>query len=217
MFSRCSHCQALHRISSEDLRRGRGLLTCLTCGRHYDALLTLSDYADTDIRHEKRKSDLFLTAASENRHTARLWTIGCCCAILLLLAQLYHFEGQTIARQPSFYNALLSLCEKLDCTPPTYKNLDEWSLSKTDLQNQLTGGFIFTGLLTNHAAFPQAYPEIKLVLENFQGQPVAERVFTAAEYSPSPLLPAYETAGLSLNITVPAKAGKIGGYFFTLF
>ena len=214
MYSRCSHCQAQQTVNAEQLRSSRGLLVCSACGKRFDALVSLSDQANAELR-EKKVDDFWRSPASK-RSGAGIWRIGGALSILILLAQILYFEGVTLSRQPQLRAGLLFICNRLDCRLPVYKNLDEWSVSHGDLRTMSDTNYAFSAVITNQAAFPQACPDIKLVLLNFNGQAVAERIFSSRQYSAADSLASNEAAGISLNIVTPPGTAKIGGYTFAL-
>ncbi len=214
MYSRCSHCQALQTISAEKLRSGRGLLICSNCGKPYDALLSLSDHAETEIALENTAD--FVPGGLEKSAETGIWWLGSFLSVGVLIAQICYFEGDAIIRQPDLRAGLSAVCDLIKCQLPTYKNLDEWSVSESDLRSLSAGKYVFSAIITNQAAFSQACPDLKLVLQNFNGQAVAERIFSAQQYSAVSSLASNESAGISLTIVAPSEAARIGGYSFAL-
>jgi hypothetical protein len=200
--------------SAEQLRTGRGLLKCLACGERFDALVSLSEQADEKFHREKMAD--FLPKPADNRSRKAVWLAGSALMAVLLVAQIIYFEGENLSRQPRLRVGLLAICERLGCRLPEYKNLAEWTVSHSDFQATSDKRYVFSAAITNQAAFSQACPDIKLVLRDFTGQAVAERVFSAEQYSPVALLAANETTEISLTIVTPPEVGKIGGYTFTL-
>ncbi len=215
MYSRCSHCQTQQEVGAEQLRRSRGLLTCSVCGKRFDALASLSEQADVEFNQERDAN--FLPNLATKKSATGAWSVACALMGLGFLAQVIYFEGESlISRQPWLRVGLQAICERLHCRLPAYKNLDEWAVSHSDFRSRSDKNYIFSAAITNQAAFPQAWPDLKLVLLNYSGQPVAERVFSGREYASVPALAADETAEIKLAIVAPSGVGKIGGYTFTL-
>lgn len=214
MFSRCSHCHATQEVNAEQLRTGRGLLQCSACGQRYDALPTLSETRDEEI--SEPASNDFLPASVGKTVSAGVWRFACLSSVLVLLAQIFYFEGGALSRLPQLRPGLLFVCKRLGCQAPAYKNLDEWSVSHSDLRNISETAYVFTAALSNQASFPQVCPDLKLVLLNINGQAVAEGVFSGKQYATTALLAANETVQISLNIVAPPHLGKYGGYTLAL-
>ena len=214
MYSRCLHCQAQQEISVEQLRNSRGLITCTSCGQRFDALASLSDRADAEFQEEAEAD--FLPGLPGNESASTVWGRGSVLLGLVLFAQILYFEGGGLIRQPQIRIGLQAICERLSCRLPEYKNLDEWTISHGDLRAISDKSYIFSAAITNQAGFPQACPDLKLVLLNFNGQAVAERIFSGWQYSPVASLAANETSQISLTVVSPSELGKIGGYTFAL-
>lgn len=214
MYSRCSHCQTLLNITTEQLRSSRGLVECSQCGKRFDALLTLSDQVDSKLTSEK--TDVFLQIGPERDSQNGLYLMGSLLSLLILIVQIYYFEGDSLKRQPQLHAGLMEVCNRLGCRAPAYKNLDEWSVSHSDLQSLANRNYVFSAAITNQALFPQTYPDIKLALLNFNGQVVAERIFSWRQFSKTESLAASETAAINLRVVAPNLPAKIGGYTFTL-
>ena len=215
MYSRCSHCQALHTVNVVQLRSGRGLLVCAACGQRFDALVSLSDQADDKFPDAAAADDL-LPGVTLNKPKKGGWRLAAILSFLMLCAQILYFEGEVFLRQPDLRSGLELICNRLKCRLPAYRNLNEWAVSHGDLQAAADKHYVFSAAITNQAAFPQAYPDIKLILLDFNGQAVAERIFSGQEYSSDASLAANETAEISLSIVAPYSGGKIGGYTLTL-
>lgn len=214
MFSRCPHCQTQQPVSAEQLRTSRGLLACSACDERFDALVSLSELADEEFKQENTAE--FLPNPPRKPTPKVFWKVGSALASLVLVVQILYFEGDNLVRQPRLRVGLLAICERLGCRLPEYKNLAEWAVSHSDFQTISDKRYVFSAAITNQAAFPQACPAIKLVLRDFAGEVVAERVFSGREYATVDLLAANETTEISLAIATPPGVGKIGGYTFTL-
>jgi predicted Zn finger-like uncharacterized protein len=214
MYSRCPHCQTQQTISAEQLRISRGLLTCSACGKRFDALASLSERADAEFQ-EVSDADLLSNPHGKRAHRA-VWRIGALLSLLLLLAQVAYFKGDAISRQPLLRFGWQAICDHLGCRLPMYKNLDEWTVSHSDLRSLSDQNYVFSAAITNQAAFPQNCPDLKLVLLNLSGQAIAERIFSGRQYSTATSLAANETAEIKLTVVAPPGPAKIGGYTLAL-
>lgn len=214
MYSRCSHCQAQQQVTAEQLRRSRGLLNCSACGKRFDALASLSEQLDAQLQAENTVD--FLPDLATRKPATGVWGIACALMGVAFIAQIIYFEGNALNRQPQLRVGLQAICDRLNCRLPVYKNIDEWSVSHSDFRKLSDKNYILSAAITNQAAFPQAYPGLKLVLLNFSGQAIAERVFSGHHYASAAVLPANETAEINLSVVAPPGLAQIGGYTLSL-
>lgn len=211
MFSRCPHCEAQQPLSTEQLRNTRGLVNCAACGQVFDALPSLSEQADEIIEPSLHFS--YAMERPAKRASSKAWGLGSALMLLLLLGQMIYFAGARLYQQPVIYKALVRLCQKLNCELPAYNNPDDWSISHSDLQANLDQRYVLTAAITNQANLRQAFPDLKLTLMDFTGQPFAERRFAPKEYSHQAALAANQTVQIRLPLVVPAD---VGGFSITL-
>ncbi len=213
MFSRCTHCHAQQRVTTKQLRNNRGLLKCKQCGQRFDALATLSDKADP----EQQYCQEIKISLGETTKPAKpwVWQMGSGVMLLILALQIGFFEGEKLLRQPQLRLALSQFCSKLNCRLPAYYNLDQWSISHSNLQAQLAHRYGFSALISNQGAFAQAFPNMKLTLMGFNGQPIAERVFLPDDYAPANReLAGDETREIQLLLVEPSE--PVGGFTVSL-
>jgi hypothetical protein len=159
------------------------------------------------------KGGLFLGQQTKNR---RIWQWASLFMLLVLMVQIGYFEVGNLIRQPKLRSTMLQVCEFFHCRLPVYKNLQDWTVSHSALTERAGHQFLFRAAMTNEAEFPQAFPDLKLTLTDFNGQPVAERIFTVAQYANTAdnLLAANETIEIHLNLAAPK--GKVGGFAIKL-
>ncbi|WP_020482565.1 zinc-ribbon and DUF3426 domain-containing protein [Methylomonas sp. MK1] len=213
MYSRCPHCAKQHEVTVEHLRQARGLLDCSVCGKSFDALRFLSEDDDAVLADESPYPD---DQISEKRpQTPAVWFVATNLALLLLLAQILYFEDYRLTMQPQLRAGLDKVCAAFACRLPPYKNLEEFSVSHSDLRVQSDSSYLFSALLSNQAPFAQVAPDLKLSVLNFNGEVIAERVFRATEYLLRPTGLAPEQT-VEIRLAIVAPAASIGGYTFTL-
>jgi len=217
MFTQCPECQTTHRISVGQLRSSHGIMFCTKCSAKFDALERLNenmatinawqdDAPATDIPWEK----------SENAGSPLFWWLASTVGLLLLLAQLYYFEGSRLVQKPGIRTWIETLCQPLECHLPVYRNLQQITIQGM-LQPTADNSFHLQALLVNQAPFAQAYPDIKLSLMEFNGRVFAERVFHPDDYlatPPATLINSKASTEVNLNIAKPAL--PIGGYTLEL-
>lgn len=213
MFSRCEYCQHQQRITVKQLRKHRGLLKCKQCGKPFDALASLSEKYDSRLAPAGPNENALPWIAAQTPANPQLWRTGSLVMLWLLIGQGLYFEGGGwLWRLPQIHAMATSVCQPLRCAVPTYRNLDlaDWSVSHSDLQAYLQGHYLFTAAISNQAAASQAFPDLKLTLLDFNGQPVAERVFSPRQYVDQAELAGEETRAVQLWLAEPAAA--VGGF-----
>lgn len=211
MYSRCPHCEKQHKVTVEYLRQRRGLLNCSACGKSFDTLRFLSEHEDAVLADDLHYQEMQI---SERRpQTPAVWLVAT--SLMLLLAQVLYFEGYHLTMQPQLRVGLDKICSAIACRLPLYKNLEELSVSHSNLQVQTDGSYLFSAAVSNQALFAQVVPDLKLTLLNFNGQAIAGRVFSAPEYLPRLTSLATEQT-VEVRLAVVAPAAPIGGYTFTL-
>ncbi|WP_446808066.1 zinc-ribbon and DUF3426 domain-containing protein [Methylomonas sp. 2BW1-5-20] len=212
MYSRCPHCDKQHRLTVKQLRQQRGLLICSACGEYFDGLRFLSDHkgklAEDSTTH-------FLEKGTTRQQTSAVWLSASVVMLSLLAAQVIYFEGYRLCMQSQLRTALEKLCAAVACQLPIYKKLDDLTVTHGALHLQANRSYLFTAALSNQSPFSQAAPNLKLTLLNFNGQPTAERVFSAPQFLVgSATLAAEQTVEIHLNFVAPNLA--VGGYILTL-
>lgn len=214
MYTQCSVCKQQYTVSTEELRTSRGMLKCKKCSANFDALEFISD-KPLKKSEQVHSQELFPPQPKKNKIRQALWFFGLFVGILVFFAQIYYFESHTLSQNQTLRPWLLKLCQSVNCQLPEYKNTEEISILLGSLEAIDDHFYEFKVVISNQARFNQRYPNIKLTLINFTGEPIAERIFSAHNYHPkSPLLAVDETVEISLSIAAPHP--KIGGYTFEL-
>lgn len=211
MYSRCPHCDAQQRVSAQQLRDSRGLLSCKHCGLSFDALQTLSEKADDTVQPHRRVEPSFETG--NRRRKSWVWGGTSVFMLVLLMGQVVYFDGLRLYGQPAVHAALSRVCQALDCRLPVLNNPDEWTVSHSELQPQLNSRYWLTAALSNQAEMTQAYPRLKLTLMDFNGQILAERIFAPRQYVEQRALAANETIQIRLPLMI--VVGDVGGFTLT--
>lgn len=210
MFSRCPHCDCQQQITTQQLRDCRGLLNCVSCGKPFDALLSLTEMADESVDTHQHE-DLVLSVPG--KPAVRGWRIGNALLLMVLLGQVGYFEKDRLMRQPRLYSGLAQFCRVIGCGMPAYKNSADWSISHSEWQAHLDKRYVLTAALTNQADIAQAFPALKLTLNDFSGRPLAERVFWPKSYARDTLLAANHTDQIHLPLIVSVP--DVGGFTLT--
>ena len=196
-------------MTTQQLRRFRGLLICKRCRQRYDALATLSDQPDASpLVVSTPIAPKWLHAFS---FPPGAWSIACAVMLVVLLGQGLYFHADTLQRQATTRSLWNAACRLLDCPGIELANADEWSISHSDLQPYLNRQLLFTAALTHQGASSQAFPKLKLTLLGLKGDVLAERIFSGAEYTQQHQLAAGDTQKIQLWLAEPTQ-GFTGFY-----
>lgn len=144
------------------------------------------------------------------------WAGGALALALLLLGQVLAFEGRRLAQNATVRPLLDGLCSVLGCELPPFR--DAGSLKITDRLLSMAGGprggFQFSLVLVNLSDLPQAYPRLRLELNDLSGRPAAERSFDPIEYLPDwhlgRTMPVGEPVEVILDLARPSR--EISGF-----
>lgn len=214
MLTQCPQCRSSQPISAKKLRKTRGMLRCSECDADYDALELLSDK-----RPIKKKPDLAHIDAKiikTSRPLPKLWGLGITFCISLFIFQVYYFEANTLAQNPTTRPWLQKITLAFKKKLKTYKNIDDFTILQGSLEPIDADSYFFKAAIINQAIFPQKHPAIKLTLLDFTGSEFATRIFSANDYlyNPKRLIKPDASTEISLIIATPPQ--NIGGYHFEL-
>lgn len=163
-------------------------------------------------------------AAADRRYPWRLWFSreslrwggGALALFLLLLIQIFAFEGKRLSQNIHIRPLLEGVCSTLGCALPPFRDVDRLQIMDRTLNMAANSksGFEFSLVFANQSALPQAFPRLKLVLNELTGKPVAERVFEPIEYLPDwredLLMPIGNLFEVRLAIAKPSR--DVGGF-----
>lgn len=199
MYSRCSHCERQQKVTTQQLRRFRGLLICKHCRQRYDALETLSDRADAVIVAPAKLTPE--DRVSNHSSSSAAWSLGCALMLALAVGQWCYFESEALKSA----RWLRAACRLIDCSQQDTVDVDDWSVSHARLEPYLHRQLAFSAALTHQGMSARAFPKLKLILLGLQGDIIAERVFQAAEYTEVRSLAVDETRQIQLWLAEPAS------------
>jgi predicted Zn finger-like uncharacterized protein len=144
------------------------------------------------------------------------WAGGALVLLILLISQILAFEGRRLAQNVHARPWMDGVCSTLGCALPPFRDIG--NLRITDRLLTMAGGprdgFEFNLVFANQSDLPQAYPKLRLVLNELNGRPAAERLFAPAEYLPEwhegRLMPVGTPVEVSLALARPSR--DIGGF-----
>lgn len=151
------------------------------------------------------------------------WVVASLLLLLLACAQaVYFFRVEIAVRLPGLKPALVNYCKLLNCTVPLPRHTELMSIESSDMEANPTHENLITlnALLRNRAAYPQAFPNLELTLNDTQDKPLARRIFKPVDYLPpveneaTGLLPNHE---LSIKLQLDTTSLKPTGYRLVLF
>lgn len=140
------------------------------------------------------------------------WAAGSVLALTTLCAQLIYFNSQAIDRQSPLWPLAENLCNTLGCLLAA--NSDRSRIVTRDLvirtHPEVAGALVVDALIINTASFDQPYPPLALIFEDLQGDVVAHRTFTPAEYlggepSGAKMMVSGQPVKLEMDIVDPGK------------
>lgn len=147
---------------------------------------------------------------------AWVWAGGAALLAILLVCQILAFEGRRLAQNVHTRPFMESLCSTLGCTLQPFR--DVANLQILDRTLTLAGrpkdGFEFSLVFANQSDLPQAYPRLRLVLNQLDGRPAAERLFEPAEYLPDWSEGSRMLVGVPVEISLflARPSREIGGF-----
>lgn len=122
------------------------------------------------------------------KKSSRAWGWGSLLLLLVLSGQIAFANRTKLTMvKPEIRPHLEHYCALLGCQVPYPQDIRQLGIESSDLQkNPARQPEVTTmrAIIGNHAPFPQVFPALQLLLLDTQGQTVASRIFTAAEYLP---------------------------------
>lgn len=150
--------------------------------------------------------------------TSLLWSVAALVAVAALFCQAVIFESDRLTQQPALRPWLAWLCPPLHCHIPEFRDLSHIEVVDRSLTPARNGvdGLEFRTVLANYADQSQPYPRLKLTLSQYNGEPIAQRIFIPQDYIQKPvgIMPVGEAVEIHLIIANPGK--DVGGFNFEL-
>lgn len=212
MYTQCSHCRAVFRVTMKELTAAQGLLRCGECDTIFDAMKALSTTLPDerlgnmgngrDLPGEARIHTLPLNTLAESSSSNSLKTgknsssnrrssksrnflyLSLLALCLLLLIQLLYSYRTKLLEHPSTREWTQTVCEWIACGLEHVRHLDQIKLlSHTVYTHPNTPNvLIINTSIQNNASNPQAYPMLEVSFLNQKSEMVALRRFTPEEY-----------------------------------
>ena len=226
MYTRCSECETLFRVTREQLNAARGQVRCGRCGNVFDALSSLHEEiafpapayepepapasdepprelaAPTfEIQDEEIPAPFLLVDTTPRRRWP--WVSLALVALVSIAAQLVHMNRAALVENPRYSAYLTKTYDAFGIAlgVAARYDLDAFALLHHELTThpRRDGALHLSGVLSNEATFPQPWPVLELRIEDRFGEVVAARRLRPDEYLRNPP---------SLNERMPAHARR---------
>lgn len=239
-YTRCPECQTIFHVTPAQLEARGGLVRCGICASAFQADQHLfaalpgdhappAEAARTEpmappdavtTRPAIPADDLplmneFPLAPKRRRLPTAAWLAGSLLLALLLLAQAAYFFAAELARDARLRPWLAQYCAQLGCSLRAPGGTAAVELAQTSVapHPRYENALRLRAVLVNRTAMAQPYPLLEVSLTDSEGNMLARRAFTAAQYLEAPpggtLAPAVATAA---RLDVTNADGKAVGY-----
>nr|MCS5563612.1 DUF3426 domain-containing protein [Oleiphilaceae bacterium] len=133
-------------------------------------------------------------------------------ALVVLVAQYAYFNFDDLARTPQWRPLYQQACGVLGCRLPNRTDISKLRGANLVVRSHpdYTNALIVDAILFNEARYPQPFPELELSFSALNGDPVASRRFSPAEYLRGDLtnmeaMPVNTPLHISLEIVDPGE------------
>lgn len=207
MYTQCSSCATLFRVTPRHLRRARGLVRCCLCRHVFDALASLADAlppqlgsgsldrprllegAATDdvagVADDKIPADPLAAAAAESssRRTAA-WSVLALVLLAALIVQYAYVMREELARYPRSRPWVETLCLAAGCELPPLRDVSRIHIlyREVGLHPTVPGALLAKATIVNDTGFRQPYPQIRFSFLDPSGDTRASRWFSPDDY-----------------------------------
>lgn len=136
-----------------------------------------------------------------------------------LVAQLILAQRAQLAADASWRPLIAGICTIAGCDLPPWRQPGAFTMLNRTVQPapDQPGALLVSASFRNDARWPQPWPRLQLTLSDRNGQPVAQRLFTAAQYrgdAPTGPLAPGQSAGVSFMVVEPRAASVAFNFDF---
>lgn len=139
------------------------------------------------------------------------WLLGTGVLALLLLAQIGWWERQRLSQQPGLQTVYQTVCNLVGCDlPEAIPDAGSIRALSSVLRPLPDGRMRLDAVFVNRSERPSPFPMLKLTVEDFQGNTLADGLFAPEDYvggelRPSDLMPPGRPVSISLNLERPVE------------
>lgn len=148
------------------------------------------------------------------------WGWGIIGLLGLLLLQVGLFKTSAVVQSPTLRPALETLCARAHCQLPALHHVAAIHIIDRGLHTAYdgSGALEFHATLVNEFDLPQAFPNIRLSLNELDGSLLAQRVFSRKDYLPGSSAAAQMPAKLPVEIklSIAKPLAEVGGFTLDL-
>ncbi len=210
MYTQCSHCEAIFRVSMKEITAASGQLRCGECNHTFEAMDTLSSTLPGELgglsesgdkgqkettehrpppktRHSQSsllRENNYSTTPSQDRARAYLFLVALGLVLLLLLQTLYSARDW-FAHQPMTASVTRSLCKSIGCTITPQRDPTKIKVLSRNVfaHPNEPGSLIITSTIKNQSPYQQQLPLIEVSFLDKNSDVFALRRFRPEEYT----------------------------------
>lgn len=179
-----------------------------------DSTTATAKSTDSDPTLEER-----LPWEAENKSFNINWFVGFIIGLAILFAQFLFFESGKLSQSVAYRPTLENLCRWLGCRLADYENLAEFTVLQGSFTPNADNSIVFKAAINNQAPFKQRLPNIMLTLQDYNEQPISQRIFFPKEYLKDVKRTNFSIAPdetIEASLTIAEPKTPIGGYHFDL-
>lgn len=233
MYTQCSHCQAIFRVSMKEVTTAQGQLRCGECDYVFDAMDTLSstlpNHIDSHVAHDEQMTPASTVSLSklkkkENSSEKKrffkrngrggkaslLIMLGSVLLGLLLAMQVLHSYRNWFAHQPLTAKITRTFCQLTGCKITPQRDPNNISIISRNVyaHPNETDALIISASLKNKSIYQQPLPLVEVSFLNKKGDTIALRRFRPESYlseRKNKLFNSEETITFKLKIEDPGS------------
>lgn len=203
MYTQCSNCDTVFRVTAEHLRPAQGLVRCCTCHAVFDGLIGLVDslpaaaaIAPVAAAEAAGETDLFIALPALASRAAvpaqpvpsrsglvRVVATGLLLSALLVLPYAYLMREE-LGRYPQLRPWMDALCGVAGCELPLLRDVARIHILYKDVAGPATSSanLHLRATIVNDTGFRQPYPQIRFRFMDPVGAAQASRWFAPDDY-----------------------------------
>ncbi len=230
MHTRCPYCKSIFIVTTADFQIAQGHVRCGECLTVFNATLeligsTTSFKTSPNYRVNINKvPHLPERSKVESWHSFSYFIFWGLMVIILsttLAGQvLWFWEREWVLQNPQLRSGLVMFCDTFLCELPPTRDLTSFQIQNQRVRLQ-SNKIEIEMTFMNNATFPQTYPDLQLIIEDMNGNTIAQQRFKPSDYLIVPPKKYQQMAAkesIELNLEMPTSLIKenkmIGGYRF---
>lgn len=229
MYLVCPSCETVYAVRAAMLREGQGEVRCGTCRAVFNGLDYLvddlpvagSDGAPPVIAGEGGDTPEVLRADQDAQEAppspalrnAGLWAAAAVLMIALGFQYLWFAPEDLMSRFPQARAAVERFCHAAGCLRHAVRAPEQISMLSRDVRAhpRFEGALLVTATFSNTASWAQPFPALRFSLYDVNGETIAARTFTPAQYldgilPPDSALPPGQPVQVALEMLAPEEA-----------